>query len=148
MPANLINNSLISNFKRKETILMPSIHPNVHQFQMVELYPLLQLLLLMVVYHLFHLKIKILLSLSVPEKLKNSIFEISIIAQTLTINNLRTTSANSINLHTIRKLVEYFLKNAWQRQFLLLPFSRHCSLKVDRYCDPPSEAQGAKGLMR
>ena len=77
---------------------------------MVELYPLLQLLLLMLVYHLFHLKIKMLLTLSVNEKLKNSIFEISIIAQTLNINNVRTTSANSINLHTMRKLIEYSLK--------------------------------------
>ena len=40
-----------------------------------------------------------------------SIFEMPIITQTLNINNLRTTSAKSINLHTIRKLVEYSLKN-------------------------------------
>ena len=51
------------------------------------------------------------LTLSVPEKLKNLIFEMPIITQTLNINNLRTTSAKSINLHTIRKLVEYSLKN-------------------------------------
>ena len=50
------------------------------------------------------------LTLSVPEKLKNSIFEMPIIAQTLNINNLRTVSAKSINLHTIRKLTEYSLK--------------------------------------
>ena len=146
MPANLINNSLISNFKRKETILMPSIHPNVHQFQMVELYPLLQLLLLMVVYHLFHLKIKILLTLSVPEKLKNSIFEISIIAQTLTINNLRTTSANSINLHTIRKLTEYSLKNVLVKTMFNHTSSRYCCPKVGRYYHLPSGGKGAKGL--
>ena len=42
------------------------------------------------------------LTLSVLEKLKNSIFEVPIIAQTLNINNFRTTSANSINLHIIR----------------------------------------------
>ena len=52
----------------------------------------------------------IVLTLSVPEKLKNSIFEMPIIAQTLNINNLRTASAMSINLHTIRKLTEYSLK--------------------------------------
>ena len=52
----------------------------------------------------------IVLTLSVPEKLKNSIFEMPIIAQTLNINNLRTSSAKSINLHTIRKLTEYSLK--------------------------------------
>ena len=50
------------------------------------------------------------LKLLLPEKLKNSIFEMPIIAQTLHINNLRTTSTKSINLHTIRKLIEYSLK--------------------------------------
>ena len=34
-----------------------------------------------------------------------------IVPQTLNINNLRTTSAKAINLHTIRKLVEYSLNN-------------------------------------
>ena len=32
-------------------------------------------------------------------------------AQTLNINNLGTTSAKSINLHNIRKLIEYSLEN-------------------------------------
>ena len=50
------------------------------------------------------------LTLSVTKKLKNSIFEMPIIPQTLNINNLWTTSAKSINLHTLRKLVEYSLK--------------------------------------
>ena len=50
------------------------------------------------------------LTLSVPEKLKNSIFVMPINPQTLNINNLRTTNGNSINLHTIRKLVEHSLK--------------------------------------
>ena len=49
-------------------------------------------------------------TLSVPQKIKNSIFEMPVILQTLNINNLRTTSAKSINLHTIRKLIEYSLK--------------------------------------
>ena len=52
-----------------------------------------------------------LITLSVPEKLKNSIFEKSTIAQTLNINNLRTTSAKSINLHATIKLIEHSLKN-------------------------------------
>ena len=43
--------------------------------------------------------------------MKNTIFEISMIPQTLNIKNYRTTSAKSINLHIIRKLIEYFLKN-------------------------------------
>ena len=43
--------------------------------------------------------------------LKNSIFEMPIITQILSINNFRIKSAKSINVHTIRKLVEYSLKN-------------------------------------
>ena len=43
--------------------------------------------------------------------MKHSILEKPIITQTLNISNLRTTSGNSINLHTIRKFVEYSLKN-------------------------------------
>ena len=50
------------------------------------------------------------LTLSVPEKLKNSIFEMPINPQTLNINNLRTTNGKSINLHTIRELIENSLK--------------------------------------
>ena len=34
-----------------------------------------------------------------------------LIAQNLNINNLRTTSAEAINLHTTRKTIEYSLKN-------------------------------------
>ena len=86
------------------------------------------------------------LTLSVPEKLKNSILGMPIITQTLNINNLRTTSATSINLHIIRKLVEYSLKNVWHRQCLFLPFSKYCCPKVGRYYDPLSGAQGSKGL--
>ena len=52
------------------------------------------------------------LTLSVPEILENSIFVAPIIPQTLNINNLRTTSAKNINLHTIRKLIKYSLKNS------------------------------------
>ena len=47
------------------------------------------------------------LTLSIPEKFKNSIFEIPIIPQTLNINNWRTASANSINLDIIRKLIDF-----------------------------------------
>ena len=49
------------------------------------------------------------LNLSVPEKLNNSIFEMPIITQILNTNNLKNISAKSITLHTIRKLVEYFV---------------------------------------
>ena len=50
---------------------------------------------------------KVLLTLPVQEKLKNSIFEILIIPQTLKINNYRTKSVKLINLHIIKKLIEY-----------------------------------------
>ena len=66
---------------------------------------------------------------SVPGKLKNSIFEIPIITQTLNINNLRATSAKSFNLHTVRKLVEYSLKmfgkgNVYSYHFRDIPVRR------------------------
>ena len=48
-------------------------------------------------------------------KLKNLIFEMPIIPQNLNINNLRTTKAKSINLHTIRKLIKYSFKNVLQK---------------------------------
>ena len=51
------------------------------------------------------------LALTLPEKLKNSFFEIPIIPESSNINSLRTTSTKSTNLHTIRKLVEYSLEN-------------------------------------
>ena len=50
------------------------------------------------------------LTLSDPEKLKTAIFQIPIIPQTLNINNERTTTAKSINLDIIRKLIKYSLK--------------------------------------
>ena len=52
------------------------------------------------------------LTLSVPPKLKNSIFEIPKFPYTLNISNERTTSANSINLYIIRKLTEYSPKKS------------------------------------
>ena len=84
------------------------------------------------------------LTLTAPEKLEHSIFEIPTITQTLNINNLRTTTAKSINLYTIRKLVEYILKNAGQTQCLLLLFSRYCCLKVGRYCEPAKRGTGSE----
>ena len=50
------------------------------------------------------------LTLLVLEKLKNSTFEMPMITQTLNMKNLRNISAKSINLHTIRNLVEYSFK--------------------------------------
>ena len=51
------------------------------------------------------------LTLSIPEKLKNLIFEMPIIPQTLNIN-MQSFKYLNINLHTIRKLIKYSLKNA------------------------------------
>ena len=70
-----------------------------------------------------------------------------VILQTLNTNNSRTTTAKSINLHTIRKLIEYSLKTSWWRYCLLLPFSRYWCLNVGRYYHPFSGVQGAKGLI-
>ena len=44
-------------------------------------------------------------------KIERSHFDMQIIPQTININNLRATNAKSINLHTIRKLIEDSLKN-------------------------------------
>ena len=63
------------------------------------------------------------LTLSVLEKLKNSIFEISIIPQTLNITNYRTPSAKPINLDIIRKFIEFSLKsNCVKAMFSLTVF--------------------------
>ena len=51
------------------------------------------------------------LTLSVSEKFKSSIFQMPISTHILNINNLRTTSAKSINMRTARKVIEYSLKN-------------------------------------
>ena len=65
-------------------------------------------------------KFSTLLTLSAPEKLKNWIFEIPIIPQTLNINNLRTTaSAKYINLNIIVKLIKY----SWKIVFVKVMFT-------------------------
>ena len=45
--------------------------------------------------------------------MKKSVFEMPMIPQTLNINNLRTTNANTkyVNLYAIRKLMKYSLKH-------------------------------------
>ena len=66
---------------------------------------------------------------------KNRIIEMWIVPQTLIINNVRTTSTKSINLHTNRKFIKYSLENvSVKRQCLLLHFSRYyCSKVVQCY---------------
>ena len=86
------------------------------------------------------------LSLSVAQKLKNSIFQILITTRTLNINNLRTTSANSINLIPLESLLYVLWKILKQTQSLLLLFLRYCCPKVGRFFDVSSGPEGAKGL--
>ena len=68
----------------------------------------------------------------------------AIIPPTLDFNNLRTTIAESINLHTIRKPIEYSLKNVLYRQGLLVPILRYCFSEVGRYYHPRSGVPGVK----
>ena len=58
-------------------------------------------------------------------KLKDSIFEISIIAQILIINDQRTTSTKSINLDIIRKLIKYSIKKMLVKAMFTLVYSYH-----------------------
>ena len=68
-----------------------------------------------------------------------------IITQTLNMNNLRTTSAKSNNLHTIRKLIEYSLKTVLVKaMFTLTVFE--ILLSEGQYYHLPSGPQGAEGL--
>ena len=84
------------------------------------------------VFNFFFLRFS--LTVSVQEKLKNSTSEMPKIPQTLNINNLRTTIAKSINQHTNRNLIEYFLKNVLVKSvFTVTIFSRYCCSKVGRY---------------
>ena len=87
-------------------------------------------------------------TLSVAEKLKNSIFEIPIILQNLNINNWRATSAKSINLIIITKLIKHSFKNVGWSQCLLLSFWRYCCSKVGLCYQPPSGVKGARGLIK
>ena len=69
-------------------------------------FPLLSTFQLLHYMYIYNLK-----SISVVEKLKNSIFEIPVIRQSLNMNNQRTKSAKPINLDIIRKLIKYSFKN-------------------------------------
>lgn len=64
------------------------------------------------------------LTLSVPKKKKkNSIFVIPIIPNILNINNLGSSSENSIILDITRKLIKYYFKNASDKaMFTLIVF--------------------------
>ena len=57
------------------------------------------------------------LTLSVSDILKNSIFEILTIPQISNINNQRTTSAKSVSPDIVKKLIEYTLGNVYAHLF-------------------------------
>ena len=70
-----------------------------------------------------------------------------IIPQTLNINNLRTTSAKSINLHTIIKLNEYSFKKVGVKVTFTLSIFE-LLLSECRSVLSPSGVQRAKGLLK
>ena len=74
-------------------------------------------------------------------------FEMPIIPQTLNINNLRATSTKSINLYSIRKLIEYSLKKIRVKARLTIIVFEILLSKVFGWYYPPSWVQGAKGLI-
>ena len=61
------------------------------------------------------------LSLSLPENLKNSIFEMTIILQIITITSSTTTRAKSINLNTFRERNEYTSSKSWPKALFTPP---------------------------
>ena len=63
-------------------------------------------------------------------KIDKGDFEMPVIPQTLNINNMRTASAKSINLHNIRKLTEYSLKIICVKATLTLIVSEIFMYKV------------------
>ena len=62
----LVNNKLNQILRRKQTISILSSHLNVLQSLMIVLYPIQQILFLVLVYHSFNLKSKIFLKLYTP----------------------------------------------------------------------------------
>ena len=85
-------------------------------------------------------------TLSLPKKLKNLNFKISIIPKTLNIKNIGTTNAKSINPHTIRKLINCSLKNVCVKAIITLILSEILLLKVGLYYHQSNWVQGEKGL--
>ena len=83
-------------------------------------------------------------TLSVPEKLKNSIFEMRIITQTLNIKNLRTTSVKSIILNTNRNVIEYSLKSFLEKAIFILTFLETLLSKVRSVLRPSQRGTGSK----
>ena len=78
------------------------------------------------------------------EKLKNSIFEVLTIPQTLNINNQITTSTKPINLDIIRKLIEYFLKNMLVKEMFTLTLFEILLFKERSILSPTQWVQAVK----
>ena len=85
------------------------------------------------------------LTFSVAEKFSNSIFKMPMIPQTSNINNFRKTSAKLMKLDTIRKLIQYSLKNFCFRQCFPFVSLGYSSPNLGHYYHSPSGLQGAKG---
>ena len=93
------------------------------------------------------------LTLPVPEKLKNLIFEIPIIPQNLNINNYRITMAKSINLDIVRKLIKYSCEGnvRVKEMFILINiclFSRYYCSNEGRYYYRPNRVQRSKAIKK
>ena len=78
---------------------------------------------------------RIYLTFSLPQKLKNSNLEMPIILQTLAINSSITRGGKSINLHTMRKVIEY---SSGMLGYLLVSFLRYVCPNVCRDYHPLS----------
>ena len=80
-------------------------------------------------------------------KIEKLDFERTIIPQTLNINNLRTTSAKSINLHTIRKAYLIFFKKHFKRVMFTSAVFEILLSEIRSVLSPAQRGvQGAKGL--
>lgn len=87
------------------------------------------------------------LNLSLPENLKNPIFEIPKFLQILKANISRTAGANYINLSKNIKLYhsECSFRKHQKSYSLFLAFSRYCCLKEGQYCAKCSWPLVSKG---
>ena len=79
------------------------------------------------------------LTISVPQELKILIFEMQIFPQTLNINNLKATSAKSISMHTIGKLIKYSLKSVRVKTMFTLTVFEILLLKGRLVLSPGTE---------
>ena len=86
------------------------------------------------------------LTLSVLQKLKNYVFEIPIIPQTLSIINREKQVQNLSTWISSESLSNTIWKTLVWSQCLLLKFSRYCCSNARWYYHPPSGLEETKGL--